>query len=100
MRAKRSMKRSAGADWIAPARPARDARERRLAGALAGTDRQRAVHVQRAGERLIARLLIDGHRLAGDRRLIHARRAGDDAVQCDTLTRAHDEARAGLDVLL
>ncbi len=96
MRAKRSMKRSDGARLPCASSTSAATREsvespRRASHA----DGQRALGVQRAGEQLVAGLLVHRHRLAGDRRLIDARGArSDDAVERDPLARAGRRHRA------
>jgi len=63
-----------------------DARQRRILGELGDAHIQRALLVERPGEYLVADLLLDRHRLAGDRRLVDARPARDDlAIHRDTL---------------
>jgi hypothetical protein len=71
-------------------------RERRRGGLARDPDLEGAGDVERAGEHLVAGELVDRDGLAGDRRLVDARRAADhDAVEREPLARAHAEALPG-----
>ena len=91
------MKRSAGArlPWACSTSDG-DARERRVRRRPGRAGDERAGGVQRAGEQLVAGLLVDRHRLAGDRRLVDARVPGrHDRVERDPL--AGPDADQGAD---
>jgi hypothetical protein len=79
-----------------------DARQRRVATQPRHPDVERAAAVDRAGEHIVARRLVDRQRLAGDRRLIDFAVSRDDrAVERNFLARPDDDDRArrdGVDV--
>ena len=77
-----------------------DPRQRRIAPDARDADLERAAAVDRAGEHVVADVLVDRQRLAGDRRLVDGAAASDDrAVQRNLLARPHDDDGARLDAI-
>jgi hypothetical protein len=91
----RSARRWTGALPVCASDTSGDLRQRGVGADLRGADHQAPADVDGRADHIVARRLLDRHRLAGQQRLVDGRGALlDDAVGGDLLPRADDEAVA------